>query len=107
VPQLPGQYWTDSGSAPLTVPNDLPTGTYYVGACADGPEAISESNETNNCVASGGTISVQRDLQVWTLTDPVLNGDNYDFSVRLRNTGNPPTVPTATVRRGPPPPASG
>ncbi|MBI3753905.1 MAG: hypothetical protein HY266_07700 [Deltaproteobacteria bacterium] len=49
VPALePGQE-NESGSQALTLPSDLPAGTYYLGACADSDNAVVELNESNNC----------------------------------------------------------
>ncbi|MBI5197217.1 MAG: hypothetical protein HZA19_01265 [Nitrospirae bacterium] len=33
----------------IRLPDDLPAGTYYVGACADAEGAVTELNEENNC----------------------------------------------------------
>jgi hypothetical protein len=53
---LPSQ---DSGaSTALTIPSSVPYGAYYVIACADGPGVIFESNEADNCRASGATVQV-------------------------------------------------
>jgi len=57
----------------VTVPTNVPEGTYFLGACADDLGAVTESNETNNCKASSTTIQVratstQPDLVVSTLS---------------------------------------
>jgi hypothetical protein len=48
-----------SGNTPVTVPLPTPAGTYFVLACADDSETVSESNEQNNCRASGILVVVQ------------------------------------------------
>ena len=48
----------DAGSTTVTIPANVPLGTYYVGACADAPGSIFESSEANNCMASGATVQV-------------------------------------------------
>jgi len=45
-------------TVPVTIPLNTTPGTYYLIACADGTESISESNEGNNCEPSAGTITV-------------------------------------------------
>lgn len=42
----------------VTVPSTTPTETYYLIACADDTNNITESNENNNCKASKKTINV-------------------------------------------------
>lgn len=49
---------SSSGSVTVTIPSTLPLGNYYLGACADGPSVVTESNETNNCRASTTTVNV-------------------------------------------------
>jgi hypothetical protein len=54
VPSLaPGA--TSSGSATVTVPSTLPSGTYFLLACQDDTHIVAETNETNNCKASTAT----------------------------------------------------
>jgi hypothetical protein len=43
---------------PVTVPSNMAFGTYYLLACADDTGSVTESIETNNCVASGTTVVV-------------------------------------------------
>lgn len=33
----------------FTIPDDLPEGLYYLGACADTADTVTEANEQNNC----------------------------------------------------------
>jgi M6 family metalloprotease-like protein len=46
------------GSTNYTIPASTPAGSYYLLACADDLGAVSESNETNNCIASAGMVQV-------------------------------------------------
>lgn len=49
VPGLePGQE-DESDSQTLTLPSDMPAGTYYLAACADPDDAVVELDEGNNC----------------------------------------------------------
>src|SRR5262249_1643498 len=48
----------DHASTPIVIPASIPIGTYYIGACADGPGVIFESTESDNCFASGGTVRI-------------------------------------------------
>ena len=45
-------------TVPVTIPLTTAPGPYYLIACADGTKSITESNESNNCERSAGTISV-------------------------------------------------
>jgi hypothetical protein len=59
VPQLtPGA--TSEGTVQVTVKGNTPLGTYYLLACSDDTMRVEESDETNNCIASGSTVTVTR-----------------------------------------------
>ena len=89
----------DSGSATttVTVPKTLAPATYYVGACADAGLAQPETNtdgtgETNNCLATGGTITVIRDVDlvmtvVSTLSSSVHVGSSFFIDNIEKNQG--------------------
>jgi hypothetical protein len=49
---------TSTGSVGVIVPTNAPLGTYYLLACADDPNRIAESNDDNNCAASGATVDL-------------------------------------------------
>jgi hypothetical protein len=52
VPALaPGA--SSTGTATVTISPYTPAGSFYVLACADGGKSVAESNESNNCKASG------------------------------------------------------
>ena len=48
-----------SGNTTVTVPLTTPVGTYFVLTCADDSDAVSETNEANNCRASGSLVVVK------------------------------------------------
>ena len=68
---------TDTATTTMTIPAGT-SGTYRVVACADsGPSSggrtsqIAETNETNNCMASAGTITIESpDLVITTISAP-------------------------------------
>ncbi len=47
-----------SGTVTVTIPAATPLNTYFLLACADGPNTVVETNETNNCTASSTTVTV-------------------------------------------------
>lgn len=44
---------SSTGTATVSVSPYTPAGSFYVLACADGGRSVAESNESNNCKASG------------------------------------------------------
>ncbi|MFB3880914.1 MAG: CARDB domain-containing protein [Armatimonadota bacterium] len=87
TPLAAGAYATRRGA--ITVPSDLPSGTYWVGAIADVTGAVAEVNEGNNktsrSIYIGGTI----DLLVTALSAPggVLQGQNLSVTETTKNEG--------------------
>ena len=62
---------TSTGTVTVTVPNNTVLGIYYLLACADDLTSVSESDETNNCLASATTVEVARaDLIETGLSEP-------------------------------------
>ena len=57
VPPLAGGGW-NYGIVTVTIPTSTPPNTYFLLACADGRDAVLETNETNNCVSSGTAVTV-------------------------------------------------
>ncbi|MBI3994818.1 MAG: S8 family serine peptidase [Nitrospirae bacterium] len=51
---------TSTGTATVTVPSTTALGTYYLLACTDDTLVVSESSETNNCIASATTVRIKR-----------------------------------------------
>jgi len=47
-----------SGTVTVTIPTVTPLNTYFLLACADGPNTVVETDETNNCKASATTVTV-------------------------------------------------
>ena len=42
----------------MTIPAVTPLNTYFLLACADAPNTVVETNETNNCRPSSTTVTV-------------------------------------------------
>jgi sugar lactone lactonase YvrE len=49
---------TSTSTAAVTVPSNMTVGAYYLIACADNAGNVTESDETNNCLASDTTVQV-------------------------------------------------
>ncbi len=49
---------TASVDSTITLPLNIPPGTYFFGACADALQQVLESDETNNCRASTTTVTI-------------------------------------------------
>jgi hypothetical protein len=47
-----------TGKAKVTVPSGIPSGTYYLLACADDTNQAAEDNEDNNCTPSSATVDL-------------------------------------------------
>ena len=102
VPALPAgeQSWE---MATVTIPDSAPSGTYYLLVCADDANVIAESNEGNNCRASGSTMQVSGgsapDLRVVAMQDPpasVNPGDTLEVADTTRNFGPGAAGPSIT-----------
>ena len=82
---------TQTGSRTVTIPTSTTLGTYYLLACADDPNAVIETNDANNCIASATTVLVTRpDLVEIAVTDPPANalpGSGFSVSDSTRNNG--------------------
>jgi YD repeat-containing protein len=84
VPSL-GASANSSGSVNVMIPTSLASGTYFLGACADHADVVAESNETNNCLASTGTVVVTAGPNISSLlpaSGPIgfsvtINGANF------------------------------
>ncbi|PYM14561.1 MAG: hypothetical protein DMD81_17580 [Candidatus Rokuibacteriota bacterium] len=92
VPSL-GAGQTSSGSATVTIPAAVPSGTYYLLGCADDLNAVTETNETNNCLASATTVQVAAagpDLVVTVVgnpTTPAAAGGTLKVTDTVKNQG--------------------
>jgi hypothetical protein len=47
-----------SGTVTVTIPAATAPNAYFLLACADGPNTVVETDETNNCKASSTTVTV-------------------------------------------------
>jgi subtilase family serine protease len=93
VPDLaPGA--TNSGATSLTLPATVATGTYTIFAKADGPDAITETQEYNNLRTA--SVRIGPDLTVTALTVPAVAGSGTSIVV----------TDTTTNQGGSPAPAS-
>jgi len=83
---------SDSSVAwPVMIPSGTAAGNYYLIAVADGPNAIFETNENNNCVASQTSVVVTRpDLVETSVSDPPATatpGASFQVSDTTQNSG--------------------
>ena len=46
------------GTVNVTIPTSIAAGSYFLLACADDTKVVIETNETNNCKASAGKVTV-------------------------------------------------
>ena len=80
------------GTITVTVPSTAPVGTYRLLACADDTKVVNESDETNNCRASAGSIVIgQADLVTATVSNPpasIRRGTAFSVDDTVRNQGN-------------------
>ena len=93
---------TNTGSATLTVPaTSVANGNYYLLACADYTNVVSESNENNNCSASATTTQVNSpDLVESSATEPpsdLLLGATFSITETVTNNGLAPSGASTSV----------
>ena len=73
---------TSSGTVTVEIPTTVALGAYHVLACADDKVAVAESNESNNCRASVGTVQVSRpDLRATVSNPPATGAQGSSFTV--------------------------
>ena len=81
-----------TGTVTATIPTTAPFGTYRLIACADDTAVVGESNETNNCRASAGTIVIgTADLVVTTISNPPASakrGTAFAVTDTVKNQGD-------------------
>ncbi len=65
---------SSTGTVSVTIPTTTAVASYYLLACADDTAVVAESNESNNCIASGAKVQIVAlgDLIVYSLTGPSL-----------------------------------
>jgi trimeric autotransporter adhesin len=102
IPPLgPGGFSTDTVT--VFIPSGTPAGTYYLLACADDLGVVTETNESNNCVAATRTTQLTlptADLAVTAVSDPpaaAVPGTSFVVTDTTLNVG-PITVPSTTTR---------
>jgi subtilase family serine protease len=92
-----------SATVTVTIPTATPPNVYFLIACADAQNAVGESNENNNCIATAvATVTVARpDLVETTATTnppaPVrAPGTTFTVTDTVRNAGPAPSGPSTT-----------
>jgi hypothetical protein len=92
---------SSSGSASVTIPAETPLGTYYLLACADDLNAVTETKEGNNCLASAATVTLARpDLVQTTVSNPpatAARGGTFRVTDTVKNQGTA-TAGASTTR---------
>jgi subtilase family serine protease len=100
-PLTPGASSTDTVT--VVIPSGTAAGTYYLLACADDLGVVTETNESNNCVASTRTTQLTlptADLAVTAVSDPpvaAVPGTSFVVTDTTLNVG-PVSVPGSTTR---------
>jgi uncharacterized repeat protein (TIGR01451 family) len=74
---------SSTGSATVTIPASTALGTYHLIACADDIKVVPEADETNNCLASTGTVQVTRPdlVEASVGNPPAISGPGKTISV--------------------------
>jgi len=82
---------TSTGTTTVTIPTATPVGTYVLLACADDTSTNVESNESNNCAAAVGSVSIGApDLVSGYVSNPPLTakvGTTFKVSDTTENRG--------------------
>ena len=96
VPALPPDA-ASAASTTVTLPADLPAGSYYLFARADAPGEIGETNDANNQRAA--LVRVGPDLTVSSLAAParVPSGGSLAIADTTRNSGAGVAAPSSTA----------
>jgi uncharacterized delta-60 repeat protein/uncharacterized repeat protein (TIGR01451 family) len=91
---------TSTGIRTVTIPLNVPLGTYRVLACADDQGKVRESHESNNCVASSTMMSVALpDLVTTLVSNPparAVPGGRFTAADTVMNSGVAAAAPSAT-----------
>jgi hypothetical protein len=95
---------TSTGTVAVTVPSNAVLGTYYLIACADDLNAVAETNEANNCLASTSQIQVSAtgkpDLVTTSLGAPPASAKLNDaFTLTDTATNQGPGAAAASMTR--------
>jgi subtilase family serine protease len=88
---------SDTGSAVLTLPPNMPGGSYYVVAQADGGTVVTEISESNNTKV-GSAIKIGADLIASALNIPAMAsiGGSFTITESTTNQGAGPVADSAT-----------
>ncbi|HJR59053.1 MAG TPA: CARDB domain-containing protein [Vicinamibacterales bacterium] len=88
---------SSSGSTTLVIPSDVPVGSYYLFAKADGDGTVAETQEANNTSLRG--IQVGPDLAVSSLTMPAeaAVGSTISVTEATANLGGGEVSPSTTI----------
>jgi glucose/arabinose dehydrogenase/subtilase family serine protease len=93
---------TNTGERVVTIPTGTTLGTYFLLACADDPNAVIETSETNNCVPSTTTVVVTRpDLVESAVSEPPANatpGSSFTVSDTTKNNSVDVSAGASTTR---------
>jgi subtilase family serine protease len=100
VPGL-GPDATHTGTVTPTIPPSTSLGSYYLLACADDLNAVAETDDGNNCVAtSSATVTVTRPDLVVGVVSPApatkRRGTSFLMSDKVQNLGAVPSGASAT-----------
>ncbi|MFZ5996395.1 MAG: CARDB domain-containing protein [Nitrospirota bacterium] len=86
---------SDTGTTTVTIPADTATGTYFVIAKEDGPNAIRETYENNN--TRYGVVKVGPDLSIALVTGPGAAGAGKSITISDTTMSNGPGDAGASV----------
>jgi len=89
---------TSTGTTTVTIPPGTPSAKQFLIACADGPDAILESTEADNCKAKA--IYVGPDLVISKVIAPAsaIPGQTIPITDTTQNSGGAPTTAVTTTR---------
>jgi hypothetical protein len=83
---------TSTDTVDVIIPSGLAARTYYLLACADDTNVVVEGSETNNCIASTGTVQISGpDLIETFISNPPLSlkvGNPFSSTDTVKNQGN-------------------
>ena len=87
------------GSATVTIPTNVPLGSYRVLACIDDTKVIAELDEANNCLAGNTVVVTLPNLEVTDISKPPLNvqrGHSFSVTDTVQNLGSVSAAATTT-----------
>ena len=91
---------SSTGTAMVTLPGDIPVGTYFLLACADDLGVVIESAEIDNCRASTTQVVVQQpNLVVSAVSNPpavIGRGGQFTVTDTTRNMAGVPALASTT-----------